>query len=61
MTVKDSLDTAGVPTQRGTILFAGFLPDADSTAVARFKAAGGILLAKTNLPEFSRGPKPTNW
>jgi aspartyl-tRNA(Asn)/glutamyl-tRNA(Gln) amidotransferase subunit A len=52
-TIKDSLDTAGVPTQRGTKLFAGFLPDADATAVARFKAAGAIPLAKTNLPEFS--------
>ncbi|MDT5199174.1 MAG: hypothetical protein QOH34_696 [Mycobacterium sp.] len=52
-TIKDSLDTAGIPTQRGTKLFAGFLPNTDATAVARFKAAGGIPLAKTNLPEFS--------
>jgi aspartyl-tRNA(Asn)/glutamyl-tRNA(Gln) amidotransferase subunit A len=53
VTVKDSLDTAGVPTQRGTKLFLGFIPDADATTVARFKAAGGIPIAKTNLPEFS--------
>jgi aspartyl-tRNA(Asn)/glutamyl-tRNA(Gln) amidotransferase subunit A len=53
VSIKDSLDTAGIPTQRGTKLFAGFLPDADATAVARFKAAGGIPIAKTNLPEFS--------
>jgi Asp-tRNA(Asn)/Glu-tRNA(Gln) amidotransferase A subunit family amidase len=53
VSVKDSLDTAGIPTQHGTKLFAGFVPDADSTAVARFKAADGVLLAKTNLPEFS--------
>lgn len=52
-TIKDSLDTAGIPTQRGTKLFAGFLPDTDATAVARFKAAGAIPLAKSNLPEFS--------
>jgi aspartyl-tRNA(Asn)/glutamyl-tRNA(Gln) amidotransferase subunit A len=52
-TVKDGFDTAGVLTQRGSPIFAGRVPDADATAVARFKAAGGVLLAKTNLPEFS--------
>ena len=51
--IKDSLDTAGVLTQRGSKLFAGNIPDKDATAVARFKAAGGIPLMKTNLPEFS--------
>jgi aspartyl-tRNA(Asn)/glutamyl-tRNA(Gln) amidotransferase subunit A len=52
-TVKDSIDTAGVLTQRGSPIFKGRLPDADATSVARMKKAGGILLAKTNLPEFS--------
>ncbi|MGW5022934.1 amidase [Streptomyces cacaoi] len=52
-TVKDSLDTAGVPTRRGSRLFAGHVPAADATGVARWKAAGGVLLAKTNVPEFS--------
>lgn len=52
-TVKDSIDTAGVATQRGSPIFKGRVPDADATSVARLKAAGGILLAKTNLPEFS--------
>jgi aspartyl-tRNA(Asn)/glutamyl-tRNA(Gln) amidotransferase subunit A len=52
-TVKDSIDTAGVPTQRGSPIFKGRVPDADATSVARIKQAGGILLAKTNLPEFS--------
>ncbi|XYD12121.1 amidase (plasmid) [Methylobacterium sp. NMS12] len=52
-TVKDSIDTAGVPTQRGSPIFKGRVPDADATSVARMKRAGGILLAKTNLPEFS--------
>jgi aspartyl-tRNA(Asn)/glutamyl-tRNA(Gln) amidotransferase subunit A len=51
--IKDSLDTAGVITQRGSKLFAGNIPDRDATAVARFKAAGGIPLIKTNVPEFS--------
>jgi aspartyl-tRNA(Asn)/glutamyl-tRNA(Gln) amidotransferase subunit A len=52
-TVKDSIDTAGVLTQRGSPIFRGRTPDADATSVARLKKAGGILLAKTNLPEFS--------
>ncbi|AYN96676.1 amidase [Pseudomonas sp. LTJR-52] len=52
-TVKDSIDTAGVLTQRGSPIFKGRVPGADATSVARMKRAGGILLAKTNLPEFS--------
>jgi aspartyl-tRNA(Asn)/glutamyl-tRNA(Gln) amidotransferase subunit A len=52
-TVKDSIDTAGVLTQRGSPIFKGRVPDADATSVARMKKAGGVLLAKTNLPEFS--------
>ncbi|HBV40812.1 MAG TPA: amidase [Erwinia sp.] len=52
-TVKDSIDTEGVMTQRGSPIFKNRLPAQDATSVARIKAAGGILLAKTNLPEFS--------
>lgn len=52
-TVKDSIDTAGVLTQRGSPIFKGRVPATDATSVARLKLAGGILLAKTNLPEFS--------
>jgi len=52
-TAKDSIDTAGVLTQRGSPIFKGRLPEADATSVARLKNAGAILLAKTNLPEFS--------
>jgi aspartyl-tRNA(Asn)/glutamyl-tRNA(Gln) amidotransferase subunit A len=50
VSINDSLDTAGIPTQRGTKLFAGFVPELDATAVARFKAAGGIPIATTNQP-----------
>ena len=52
-TVKDSIDTANVLTQRGSPIFRGRMPEADAASVARMKQAGGILLAKTNLPEFS--------
>jgi aspartyl-tRNA(Asn)/glutamyl-tRNA(Gln) amidotransferase subunit A len=59
-TVKDSIDTARVPTQRGTPIFKGRTPDTDATSVARLKKAGAILLAKTNLPEFSYGIESDN-
>jgi aspartyl-tRNA(Asn)/glutamyl-tRNA(Gln) amidotransferase subunit A len=52
-TVKDSIDTAQVLTQRGSPIFKGRTPATDAVSVARLKQAGGILLAKTNLPEFS--------
>ncbi|MDR5826666.1 amidase [Caballeronia sp. LP006] len=58
--IKDALDTAGVLTQRGSRLFAGNVPAQDATSVARFKAAGGIPLMKTNLPEFSAWTETDN-
>lgn len=59
-TAKDSIDTAQVLTQRGTPIFKGRIPETDATSVARIKKAGGILLAKTNLPEFSYGIESDN-
>jgi aspartyl-tRNA(Asn)/glutamyl-tRNA(Gln) amidotransferase subunit A len=59
-TVKDSIDTQGVLTQRASPIFRGRIPDADATAVARLKAAGGILLAKTNAPEFAYSVETDN-
>ena len=52
-TVKDTCDTAGLRTTRGSRLFAEHVPDRDATVVARAKAAGGIFLGKTNTPEFA--------
>jgi aspartyl-tRNA(Asn)/glutamyl-tRNA(Gln) amidotransferase subunit A len=59
-TVKDSIDTAGVLTQRGSPIFNGHVPDTDATVVARIKAAGGILIAKTNAPEFAYSVETDN-
>lgn len=50
--VKDLVFTAGVRTTAGSRIFRDFIPEADSIVVARLKAAGGILLGKTNTPEF---------
>jgi len=52
-TCKDSFDTAGVRTTCGSKLFEHRIPTTDATAVARIKDAGGILLGKTNTPEFT--------
>ena len=59
-TVKDSIDTAHVLTQRGSPIFQGRVPQVDAVCVARMKAAGAILLAKTNLPEFSYSTESGN-
>jgi aspartyl-tRNA(Asn)/glutamyl-tRNA(Gln) amidotransferase subunit A len=59
-TIKDAIDTAGVLTQRGSRIFAGNIPERDATVVTRFKAAGAIPLAKTNLPEFSAWQETDN-
>ncbi|RXH58885.1 Aspartyl-tRNA(Asn) amidotransferase subunit A [Granulicella sibirica] len=59
-TVKDSIDTEGLLTQRGSPIFKGRIPEADATSVARMKSAGAILLAKTNLPEFSYSTETDN-
>ena len=52
-TVKDCVDTAGVVTTRGSRLFETHVPTADATVVRRLKGAGGIFIAKSNMPEFA--------
>jgi aspartyl-tRNA(Asn)/glutamyl-tRNA(Gln) amidotransferase subunit A len=51
-TIKDSFDTAGVRTTRGSRLFADHVPDEDAEVIRRLVGAGAIPLAKTNLPDF---------
>ncbi len=59
-TIKDSLDTAGVVTTAGTIGWRDRIPERDATVVARLRAAGGILLGKTNTPEFTWSDETDN-
>ncbi len=51
-TLKDAIETAGVITTGGTVGRRAFVPAADATVVKRLRAAGAILLGKTNCPEF---------
>ena len=53
ITIKDSHDTEGIVSTGGTLGRRDFVPDADATAVARMRAAGAIVLGKTNTPEFT--------
>jgi amidase len=53
ITIKDSLDTAGMVSTAGTLGRAAFVPQADATVVARLRAAGAIVLGKTNTPELT--------
>lgn len=51
---KDNIDAAGLPTTAACPAFA-YNPGADSTVVARLRAAGAILVGKTNLDQFATG------
>ena len=58
--VKDIFCTEGVPTEAGSAVLAGHVPDFDAAAVARLKQAGAIMLGKTHTTEFANvDPAPT--
>ena len=52
--VKDNIDVAGLPTTAACPAFA-YHPEADATVVARLRAAGAIVIGKTNLDQFATG------
>jgi allophanate hydrolase len=52
--VKDNIDVAGLPTTAACPAFA-YSPAIDATAVARLRAAGAIIIGKTNLDQFATG------
>lgn len=57
---KDIVYTAGLATEAGSRVMAGFVPQWDATSVARLKDAGAILLGKTHTTEFATyDPAPT--
>jgi len=53
--VKDTHYTKGIRTTANTPVLLDFVPDFDATVVARLKSAGGVLVGKMKLPEFSFG------
>ncbi len=50
--IKDLNRTAGIRTTRGSLIFRDDVPDSDDLVVARIRAAGAIIIGKTNTPEF---------
>jgi amidase len=60
ITVKDTIDTAGIRTTAGSPAFADRVPDEDALPVGRLKAAGANVLGKTNAPTFAGGQETAN-
>ncbi len=58
--IKDVTPTAGIRTTYGSPLFRDNVPTEDAEAVRRLKAAGAIVLGKTNTPEFAAGANTFN-
>jgi amidase len=58
--IKDAAETAGIPTTLGSPLLANHRPAHDALMVARMKAAGCIVVGKTNTPEFGLGSHTFN-
>ena len=57
---KDLVDTAGVRTTYGSPSFRDHVPDADELLVTRLRAAGAIMVGKTNTPEWGAGSHTFN-
>ncbi|HEV3226557.1 MAG TPA: amidase family protein [Acidimicrobiales bacterium] len=53
ITIKDAVETEGIPSTGGAVELTDHVPATDAPAVARLKAAGAIVYGKTNLPRWS--------
>lgn len=58
--IKDLTDVAGLPTTRGSLLFADHVPDGSDPVVERLTDAGAVVVGKTNTPEFGIGVTTDN-
>lgn len=59
MIVKDNFETVGLQTSNGALAFKDYRPITDATLVARARAAGAIVLAKSNMAEWAFSPVET--
>lgn len=60
VTVKDSIEAEGLPCTGGSLAREGHRPARDATVVARLREAGAIVLAKSNVPEYSSSYETDN-
>jgi aspartyl-tRNA(Asn)/glutamyl-tRNA(Gln) amidotransferase subunit A len=60
LAIKDVLVTEGIETTAGSRILAGFVPPYTATAVERLRAAGAVILGKTNTDEFAMGSSTEN-
>jgi amidase len=60
VSIKDLTPTKGLRTTFGSTLYENYVPDEDALVVRRLKAAGAIVMGKTNTPEFGAGMNATN-
>ncbi len=58
--IKDVTEVAGLRTTYGSPIYADYVPDHDALIVERFRAAGAIIIGKTNTPEFAAGGNTWN-
>ena len=58
--IKDLEETGGLLTTYGSPLYRDFIPERDNAMVARVRAAGAIVVGKTNVPEFGAGANSRN-
>lgn len=58
--IKDVTPVGGLRTTFGSTLYADFVPDEDALVVQRLRAAGAVILGKTNCPEFAAGGNTFN-
>jgi amidase len=58
--IKDVTPVAGLRTTFGSPIYADYVPDDDAVVVQRLRAAGAVILGKTNCPEFAAGGNTFN-
>ena len=60
LSLKDNYWTRGIRTTAGSLLYRDFVPEQDSVYAERSRAAGAVIIGKTNLPEFALFPRTIN-